>query len=160
MIDLTLPLEKIVSGGQTGADRAGLDWAIVNGLPHGGWCPKGRRAEDGPISARYELTETADSRYHIRTRLNVEDSDGTAIFGLAAELSGGSALTREFAEQHQKPWIHISQSATNDAAMALRRFLIENSIHTLNIAGPRATSEYGIAEFTVQVLDDALLVAR
>ncbi|MEM1295056.1 MAG: putative molybdenum carrier protein [Verrucomicrobiota bacterium] len=159
MIDPTLPLERIVSGGQTGADRAGLDWALDHGIPHGGWCPQGRRAEDGPISTRYELTETAESKYHVRTRLNVEDSDGTAIFGLAAELTGGSALTREFAQQFLKPWIHISQAATKDAAMALRRFLIENSVHTLNIAGPRASSEFGIADFTLKVLDDALLIA-
>tara|TARA_R110002096_G_scaffold200639_13_gene384755 strand:+ start:9474 stop:9956 length:483 start_codon:yes stop_codon:yes gene_type:complete len=159
VIDSALPLEKIVSGGQTGADRAGLDWAIANALPHGGWCPQGRRAEDGPISAQYDLTETAESRYHIRTRLNVQDSDGTVIFGLAPELTGGSALTREFAEQLRKPWIHLSRSATKDPAMALRRFLIEHTVHTLNVAGPRASTEFGIAEFTLQILDDALLAA-
>lgn len=157
MIDSSLPLEKIVSGGQTGADRAGLDWAIDNGVPHGGWCPQGRRAEDGPITSRYKLTETAESRYHIRTRLNVEDSDGTVIFSLEAELSKGSALTMEFSRNLAKPGLHISRAATKDPAMALRRFLLENGVHVLNIAGPRASTEPGIAEFVRQVLDDALL---
>ncbi len=157
MIDPTLPVEKIVSGGQTGADRAGLDWALKHGVPHGGWCPRGRKAEDGPIDARYALTETAESRYHFRTRLNVEESDATVIFSLAAELSGGSALTREFAENLGKPSLHLSGEATRDPAMALRRFLVENSAHVLNIAGPRASTEPKIGDFVRRVLDDALL---
>ena len=72
--------ERIVSGGQTGADRAALDWAIERGIPHGGWCPRGRRAEDGRIDRRYALRETPAHDYQQRTRWNVRDSDGTLIF--------------------------------------------------------------------------------
>jgi Circularly permutated YpsA SLOG family len=84
---------KIVSGGQTGADRAGLDWAIKNGIQHGGWCPKGRRAEDGPIDAKYQLQETPSSNYPQRTEWNVRDSDGTMIFSIGEYLTGGSLKT-------------------------------------------------------------------
>jgi len=71
---------RIVSGGQTGADRAALDWAIAHGIPHGGWCPKGRKAEDGMSQAKYELIETPSTDYVQRTELNVRDSDGTVVF--------------------------------------------------------------------------------
>jgi hypothetical protein len=94
---------KIVSGGQTGADRAGLDWAIKNGIEHGGWCPKGRRAEDGPLHSRYVLKETPSSDYLQRTEWNVRDSDGTVLFSLAERLSGGSLKTLEFTMKHRKP---------------------------------------------------------
>ena len=73
----------ILSGGQTGADRAALDFAIEYGLPHGGWCPRGRLAEDGPIDERYELTETPSHRYAQRTEWNVRDSDATVVFSIA-----------------------------------------------------------------------------
>lgn len=80
---------KILSGGQTGTDRAALDWAIAHGIPHGGWCPKGRKAEDGPIDGRYQLQETPSSSYVERTEWNVRDSDGTVVFSIAAVLTGG-----------------------------------------------------------------------
>jgi hypothetical protein len=74
----------IISGGQTGADRAGLDWTIKHGIPHDGWCPKGRKAEDGPIDAKYQLQATPGSVYLRRTKWNVRDSDGTVIFSIAS----------------------------------------------------------------------------
>ena len=87
----------IVSGAQTGADRAGLDWAISRSLPHGGWCPKGRRSEDGLIPAEYELQETPSAKYQQRTEWNVRDSDATVIFTLTDVLDGGSKLTAQIA---------------------------------------------------------------
>ena len=83
----------IVSGGQTGADRAGLDFAIENGIPHGGWCPNGRKAIDGPIDEKYQLEETPSSNYPQRTEWNARDSDATVIFTLSGTLTGGSKLT-------------------------------------------------------------------
>lgn len=88
---------KILCGGQTGADGAGLEWAIMNGITHGGWCPKGRRSELGPIDAKYHLQETSSSNYLQRTEWNVRDSDGTVIFSLAEHLTSGSLKTLEFA---------------------------------------------------------------
>ena len=94
---------KLISGAQTGADRAALDWAIFRDIPHGGWCPKGRKAEDGKIPAQYQLTETPSASYLQRTEWNVRDSDGTVIFTVAAELAGGLKRTADFARKHGMP---------------------------------------------------------
>src|SRR6202048_4111123 len=100
-------LRKIISGGQTGADRAGLDFAIETGLEHGGYVPKGRKAEDGRIADRYILVELRTSSYPARTRKNIEESDGTVILSLERRLSGGTKLTWEHAKKLCKPVLHI-----------------------------------------------------
>src|SRR5271166_1257232 len=92
-------LRKVISGGQTGADRAGLDFAIETGLKHGGFVPRGRKAEDGRIADRYNLVELTTSSYPARTRRNIEESDGTVIFSLEHLLSGGKKLTRGLCQQ-------------------------------------------------------------
>src|SRR4249919_2292872 len=97
---------RIVSGGQTGADQAALDWAIAHGVPHGGWCPKGRKAEDKTIDARYKLQETPSANYIQRTEWNARDSDGTVVFSIAETLTGGSKKTAELARKHGRPVIH------------------------------------------------------
>src|SRR5450759_2908555 len=102
-----MPIIKIVSGGQTGADRGGLDAAIHCKIPHGGWCPQGRRAVDGVIPGKYLLQETASSDYLHRNEANVTDSDATLIFTIG-KLSGGSLKTMEFAQKHKKPVLHIN----------------------------------------------------
>ena len=94
---------KIISGGQTGADRAALDWAIFHDVLHGGWCPKGRKAEDGPVAGHYALKETPSASYPQRTQWNVRDSDGTVIFTMATKLTGGSKLTADAAKKFGKP---------------------------------------------------------
>lgn len=148
----------IVSGGQTGADRAALDWAIERGVAHGGWCPHGRRAEDGPIPSRYRLRETATEDYRERTERNVHDSDATVILSLAPELTGGSALTVEMAGVLGKPWLHLSEDGdgVNVAAAALRAFVARHGVRVLNVAGPRASGAPGIERFVAAVLDGAL----
>ena len=149
-------LEKVVSGGQTGADRAALDWAIARGLDHGGWCPRGRRAEDGTIARRYRLTETPSDSYVERTECNVRDSEGTVILSVGETLTGGSKRTAELARQHGKPWLHLSKEATpGDAGKRLYGFVQEHGIRVLNVAGPRASTEPDIGEFVRQVLDQA-----
>jgi len=144
----------IVSGGQTGADRAGLDWAIAHGIAHGGWCPQGRRAEDGPIDPRYLLRETPSCEYRQRTEWNVRDSDATAIFTFAGSLSGGSKLTAVFADQYRKPWLHLCD---HDEPHRLADFLEYHSqrqpVLTLNIAGGR---DPALGPLVVRVLDQAL----
>jgi hypothetical protein len=102
---------KIVSGCQTGADGAALDFAIQHGIPHGGWCPKGRLAEDGPIDGKYQLKETPSSEYIQRTEWNARDSDGTVVFSIGKPLTGGSKKTVELANKHRKPVLHISQNS-------------------------------------------------
>jgi hypothetical protein len=117
---------KIVSGGQTGADRAGLDWARKHGIPHGGWCPKGRRAEDGPIDAKYQLQESPSSNYLQRTEWNVRDSDGTVILSIGEHVTGGSLKTVELAIKHRKPHLHLSTSKDN-AASELKKWMQQNN---------------------------------
>jgi hypothetical protein len=95
-------VRRIVSGGQTGADRAALDWAIDNGIEHGGYCPSGRLAEDGPVLARYLLTELTGAGYRQRTRRNVEAGDATLVLNLGA-LDGGTYQTVLFAERAKRP---------------------------------------------------------
>jgi hypothetical protein len=150
-------VKKIISGGQTGADRAALDFARAHNIPHGGWCPAGRMAEDGVIDQRYRLKETPSPSYVQRTEWNVRDSDGTVIFSIKRELFGGSRLTWEFAAQQCKPCLHLSQ--TNDgrsAAGKLQAFIQQNKIQILNVAGPRVSTEPAIAEFTKTILQAAL----
>ena len=94
--------EKVVSGGQTGVDRAALDVALMLGIPCGGWCPKGRLAEDGVIPPHYPLRESDSRDYAYRTRLNVRDSDGTLILHRGV-LNGGTALTLRCARELGRP---------------------------------------------------------
>lgn len=145
-------IAKIVSGGQTGADRAALDFAIENGIPHGGWCPRGRLAEDGPIDARYNLQETPTANYPQRTEWNARDSDGTVVFSIGAELSGGSKKTVTLAQKHGKPVIHISRVATPNPGEALVQFVCTHGIRVLNVAGPRGSKEPEVEGFTKGVL--------
>jgi hypothetical protein len=146
---------KILSGGQTGADRAALDWALIRGIPHGGWCPKGRLAEDGTIPGRYELEETPTSDFAQRTEWNVRDSDGTVIFSIASELTTGSKFTEEMAYSYRKPLLHLSKGNEKEAAQQLIEFLQKHGIRRLNVAGPRASQEPEVGMFVRNVLENA-----
>jgi len=147
-------LQKIIAGGQTGADRAALDFALAHGIPHGGWCPRGRLAEDGSIPARYQLSETPSADYAQRTEWNVRDADGTVIFSLGAVLVGGSQYTAELAAQYRKPCLHLSRERDGEAAAGkLRDFLARHEIKVLNVAGPRQSQEPGVAGFTSDTLE-------
>jgi len=149
-------LSKIVSGGQTGVDRAALDVAIKLGIPHGGWVPKGRLAEDGPISESYRMRETSAAVYSERTEKNVIDSDGTLIIS-RGELTGGSQTTREMAIQHERPWLHIDLSQTSAFLSAVRivEWLNAHRIRILNVAGPRASKDPRIYHDTLALLESA-----
>ena len=146
---------KIVSGGQTGADRAALDWAIAQRIPHGGWCPAGRKAEDGAISSRYQLKEMpCNGGYLKRTKSNVRDSDGTLILSLDVELTGGSLQTQVFADKLSKPCLHLYPDM--NWSVLLGEWIAQNEIKVLNVAGPRASGASGIERFVTQVLDTIL----
>jgi len=150
-------LKKIISGGQTGADRAALDWAIQRKLSHGGWCPKGRHAEDGPIPAKYQLAETHDGGYNQRTAFNVRDGDGTVIFGMTPDIeSPGSRLTYSLCSTYDKPCLYLSPF-TKAPAEDLWDFIKRHRITVLNVAGSRHSKAPGIAAFVKEVLDKALL---
>ena len=148
---------KVISGGQSGADCAGLDWAIAHNLPHAGWCPKGRRSEEGPIDARYQLTETPASGYLERTEWNVRDSDATLIFTLTDKLDGGSKKTAEMAEKLGKPWRHIHPRVH---PKFIASFLAKNQVKIINIAGKRESSAPGISTWVAKMLDQAIEAAQ
>ncbi|MEX0939675.1 MAG: putative molybdenum carrier protein [Pirellulales bacterium] len=138
-----MAVERIVSGGQTGVDRAALDVAIALGIDHGGWCPAGRKAEDGTIPRHYRVQETASVDYAERTEQNVLDSDATLILG-RGEPTGGTALTARLAERHGRPCLLVDLDAT-PASGDVQRWLTENHVRVLNLAGPRESTAPGIA---------------
>jgi hypothetical protein len=145
---------KVVSGGQTGVDRAALDVALAQGIPCGGWCPKGRRAEDGSICTRYPVTETPSVDYAQRTEWNVRDSDGTLIL-TRGPATGGTALTIEVARRFGKPCLIINLD-DQPIPSTVRAWTDENRINTLNIAGPRESTTPGIYEEARRFLHTAL----
>lgn len=145
---------RIVSGGQTGVDRAALDVAIVRGLPHGGWCPLGRLAEDGPIPPHYRLIETPTSDYAERTEWNVRDSDGTLVI-TAGEPSGGTGLTVRLARGMRRPVhvVDVDRSIDPDRIVA---WIERAGIEVLNVAGPRRSQWSAGYRMTLRVLGRVL----
>ena len=132
-------LERIVSGGQTGVDRAALDVAIALDIPHGGWCPLGRIAEDGPIPDFYQLAEHPSPKYADRTKQNVVDSNATLVL-YRSSLEGGTLKTFMYAEHQGQPCLKIRLTHPGRLER-VREWLIGNQVRTLNIAGPRASKE-------------------
>lgn len=153
-------IKKIVSGGQNGVDRAALDIAIEFGISHGGWCPYGRKAEDGTIPMKYKLVEAAaptveessdaNGIYKKRTELNTIDSDGTLVIA-KDELIGGTLYTIEMAKKHKKPYF-IFNISNNFETNEIVKWIKGNKIQTLNIAGPRASEIIGIYDESCHVL--------
>jgi len=142
---------KVVSGGQTGVDRAALDAARACGLPCGGWCPRGRLAEDGPIDPGYALVETPGADYAERTEWNVRDSDGTLVVA-RGRPTGGTALTITLARQHGKPLLLVDLSR-NPSPEEVARWIDARAIGVLNVAGPRESQRPGIGRAARDFLD-------
>lgn len=148
-----MPLKKIVSGGQTGVDRGALDAALEAGVACGGWCPPGRRAEDGVIPGRYPVRELDHGGYSERTLRNVLDSDGTAILCYGA-IEGGTAHTRDCCVARGKPFLVIDavQAPSHDAEAQLSAFIVRENISVLNVAGPRASKWPAAQQYARTVL--------
>ena len=155
--------ERIVSGGQTGADRGALDFAIKHGYIHGGWAPHGRLAEDGVIPVKYQLTEMAEGGYRQRTRRNVVDSDATLIVNLG-ELDGGTLATQVFAEKSGKPCLVVQADPGISEGMvdSVIAWLRQHDVKILNVAGPRESKRPGICRLTSEMLTavDAVLQSK
>jgi hypothetical protein len=150
-------LKRIISGGQTGVDRAALDVALELGIPCGGWCPKGRRAEDGPIPEHYPLQETNAREYPARTEKNVREADGTLILS-RGQPDRGTALTARLASRHQKPCLCLDLG-DHPAPQRVLSWIEDNAVETLNVAGPRETSSPGIYGEAVAFLREVLFHA-
>ena len=150
-------LKKIVSGGQTGVDRGALDAALAYDFPCGGWCPDGRKAEDGAIAYKYPLKTLIGGSYADRTTKNVEDSDGTAIIYFH-DLSGGTAQTYSDCQSMQKPYVLIDAASVNaeQAASQIYQLTQDKSITVLNVAGPRESKANGASGYTFAVISALL----
>jgi hypothetical protein len=150
-------LKKIISGGQTGADLAALDFAIKFNIPHGGWIPKGRKTEAGCLPLQYRLKEMETFDYKSRTKQNLRDSQGTAIIS-RGRLTSGSWLTQSFAKVLGKPNCHINLATRDsfEASIILQSFILENQIEVLNVAGPRASHDPGIYFDVKSILESVL----
>jgi hypothetical protein len=146
-------IDKIVSGGQTGADQAALDVAIEMLIPHGGWVPRGRKTEAGRLPDKYRMQEISSISYPQRTELNVADSDGTLIVS-HGRLSGGSALTQKMARKHNRPCLHVDLDEMDYATAAgvVASWIEAREIRTLNVAGSRASKDPRIYEATSKLL--------
>lgn len=151
-------LKKIVSGGQSGVDRAALDTAIDLGIDAGGWCPRGRRAEDGILDNRYPVQETPSRDYDQRTEWNVRDSDGTLIL-TTGKPEGGTARTIEAASHQGKPFFVVNLLGQGDIKAVL--FWLEfEEIGTLNVAGSRESKVPGIKQMAMAFLKDLIIAVR
>jgi len=155
-------IERVISGGQTGVDRAALDVARELGIPCGGWCPRGRRAEDGAIPERYPLHETPSAGYAQRTEWNVRDS-GAVLVLHRGRLRGGTALTVAAARRLGRPCLTVDLAGVADPA-ALRAWLAAQRAHVLDVAGPRESQAPGIGaaarQFLREVLRDRVALDR
>jgi hypothetical protein len=146
------PIEKLVSGGQTGVDCASLDVALELGIPCGGWCPKGRWSEAGAIPAIYPLQETPSEDVAQRTEWNARDSDGTLVI-VEGPTVGGTTLTVDMAVRYGKPYLIVDLLKGRDGVRAsVRSWLAEHGIRVLNVAGPRESTTPGINEKTKALL--------
>lgn len=146
---------RVVSGGQTGVDRAALDVAMALGIERGGFCPRGRRAEDGVLPARFPLVETPSRAYGQRTLWNVRDSDATLLLHRGPPR-GGSALTLRLARRLGRPHLAVDIAAASDAVGTIRAWLAALRPAVLNVAGPRESHAPGIGAAARAVLRAAL----
>lgn len=145
-----IPPERVVSGGQTGVDRAALDAAMEAGIPVGGWCPAGRRAEDGPIPERYPLRETPSAEAAERTEWNVRDSDGTLVLTVGP-LRGGTELAIRHASRLGRPLL-VVDLARGESPAEIGRWLAVFGVRTLNVAGPRESEAGGVYAASLALL--------
>lgn len=147
-------IEKIISGGQTGVDRAALDYALQHTIPCGGFCPKGRLCENGTIPAHYPLTETSNANYDHRTMKNVLAADGTLILTFDLKLGAGTRLTLDFCNQNNKPALLIDlKRSTINNVHKVQWWMENHPIKVLNVAGNRESQAPGIYEATLAFLN-------
>lgn len=155
-----MKVQEIISGGQTGVDRAALDVVLELGIPIGGYCPKGRRSEDGTIPAQYPMIETSSADYRVRTEKNVVDSDGTLVLNMG-HVSSGTAHTIKLAKRYKKPYM-VAQLDQLDSTTAeeIDVWLRSNQIKILNVARPRESKIPGIHKLSFEFLRKVFVVVN
>ena len=153
-----MSVQAVVSGGQTGTDRGALIAAAILGIPHGGWCPKGRKAEDGVIPAEFPVRECDSEDYTVRTRLNVSETEGTLVFSYERNPTGGTKLTLDIAHELGRPTLLVTLAPGYDeardctTAKVIRQWIAREKIAYLNVAGPRESKAPGIKDHVAHVL--------
>jgi hypothetical protein len=154
-----MEIQRIISGAQTGADRAALDFALEYGIEHGGWVPAGRLAEDGVIPERYNVWEMTAGGYPERTEKNVAAADGTLIFS-HGELTGGSLMTLELAEKYERPCLHVDfrRVLAFDAAIDINDWIVEHGVAVVNVAGPRSSKDPDIYPAVFKALETVFYI--
>ncbi|SRR6056297_1934060 len=147
----------IISGGQTGVDRAALDYAMDHKIKCGGFCAKNRKAEDGVIPSVYPLVELESPDNEERTRRNVDYADGTIVFEYKKPFSNGSLLTVYHCQQYNKPYfIFKINSEAGNQSYQVRKWIKDHHIKILNIAGNRESDDPGIYKATYHLLEEIL----
>ena len=149
---------KLISGGQSGVDRAALDVALELGIPCGGWCPQGRKAEDGVIASKYPLEQTPLVQYQQRTEWNARDSDGTLILTIG-KPEGGTLLTIDFARKHKRPCLVVDLAQPVDV-QTVKDWILSHQIENLNVAGPRASKQPQVYDQAVVFLREVLQATK
>jgi len=151
-----MAIQKIISGGQTGADIAGVDAAMALNIPYGGWLPKGRKAENGIVPEKYtQFQVMTKGGYPKRTEQNVIDSDGTVIFTYG-KLAAGSSLTKKFAVNNNRPWLHVDLDAVNNPAALINEWVLDWDIKVLNVAGVSASKAPSIYNQVKNIIIEVL----
>ena len=153
-------LKKIISGGQVGADQAGLDAAIKYNFPHGGWIQKGRKTQSGILPDKYHLKEMSVSGYKERIEKNAIESDGTVIIS-HGNLAGGADYSQKMTEKHNRPCLHIDLNVTPAfmASSEINTWIIDNNIEVLNVTGSRASEDSNVYKDTVYIIEGAILLS-
>jgi hypothetical protein len=148
---------KIISGGQTGVDRAALDVALKHGIECGGWCPAGRLDEFGKIPGKYPLTELPDGNFDKRTLQNVRDSEATVAM-YDVDLRGGTKYAIECCEQLKRPYLLIDAATISpeEAAKLIVDLVHKHKIHILGVGGPRASEWPGGYDYAFRALEKFL----
>lgn len=157
-----MSLKKIISGGQTGADIAGVDAAIINGIPYGGWLPKGRKTENGPLDQRYsKMSEMPAGGYQQITEKNVVEADGTVIF-THGKYTGVSALTCNYAKKNSKPVLHLDLDVVSELAAieSLVEWIYKEKIEILNVAGSRESKDETIYDDVHSIIKSVLNILK
>lgn len=146
----------IISGGQTGVDRAALDFAMEHNIMHGGFCPTGRIAEDEKIPDHYSLIEIPESTYSYRTKLNIFQSDGTLIV-FSKEIMGGTLYTFKVCLEAETPVFLVDINIDNKNIKPINKWLKEYKVNIINIAGSRESECPGIFNHTKYLLNRLLI---
>jgi len=150
-------VEKLVSSGETEAEKTALDFAIDNGLAHGGSCRQGKPSEEGPLDERYRLTETPDANTPHVVERNIADSDATVVITPGLEFRGLTRIAR-LATKHRKPWLHVSGFAAGEnAAPMFQHFLEETRAKVLNVLAPSSSHQPDAPDLVRKLLSKALL---